>query len=91
MFCARLGKPSNSINDKQEFLPADSSVWFGRTLLANAAAGTTFRVSPWQQMSLLVCLTLGPFLTSGAHEPDLVKPIFQGAWFYETFNSGSWD
>jgi hypothetical protein len=53
MFCARLGKPSNSINDKQEFLPADSSVRFGRTLLANAAAGH------FQSKSLAADVTVG--------------------------------
>lgn len=92
MFCVCLGKP-NSINYKQEFPAADSSAQVSGLagLYLQMLQLATFKISPWQQMSLLLCLTLERFLTSGTHESEPGKPIFQGTWFYGAFNNGSCD
>lgn len=57
-----LEKSSNSVNDKQEFGGADSSrpkpsglAGLGLQMLSQPA----FKISPWQQMSLLVRLNFG--------------------------------
>lgn len=63
MFYVRLRESSNSTDDKQEFqkcwLITAEAQWFGRNLNLKMLRLALLKISPWQQMSLLVYLNSG--------------------------------